>query len=283
MARPPKRGIEYFSLDCDYAGDEKMEFITALFDLDGEAVIIKIWCQIYKEHGYYMHWDNDKAIIFTKKLASRCCNLDKVKLVVDEAITRGIFDKAKYKEYGILTSKRIQKQYLSATKERTEIELIEEYLLLEKEELNSNVAFKNIFPPKNPVNPPRNSKNPHDNTQSKVKKSKVKKSKENIGSGEPEMYVDNPDLNLALCAFSEYRTKIKKPLTDYGMQLIISKLNTYTSDVKTQIKIINQSIERGWQGVFPLANGDRHQETDIEMKVQEIQRLEAEWNGQRSD
>lgn len=282
MARPQKRGIEYFSLDCDYAGDEKMEFITALFDLDGEAVIIKIWCQIYKEHGYYMHWDNDKAIIFTKKLASRCCSLDKVKSVVDEAITRGIFDKAKYKEYGILTSKRIQKQYLSATKERTEIELIEEYLLLEKEELNSNVTLKTISPPNNPVNPPENSKKPPDNTQSKVKKSKVNKRIKEIGSGEPVWCDENPDLNIALCAFAEHRKKIRKPLTDYGMQLIISKLNTYTSDVKTQIEIINQSIERGWQSVFPLSNGGRHQETDSEMTIEEIQRLEAEWSGRKT-
>lgn len=283
MARPQKRGIEYFSLDCDYAGDEKMEFITALFDLDGEAVIIKIWCQIYKEHGYYMHWDNDKAILFTRRLSSRCCNLEKVKTVVDEAITRGIFDGAKYKEYGILTSKRIQRQYLSATKERTEIELIEEYMLLEKEELNSNVTLKTISPPRNPVNPPKNSKKPPDNTQSKVKKSKVNKRIKEIGSGEPVWCVKDPELNTALRAFAEHRKKIKKPLTDYGMQLIITKLNTYASDTGTQIAILNQSIERGWQGVFPLPDsGGKNQGTD-EMTVEEIQRLEAEWSGQKPD
>lgn len=282
MARPQKRGIEYFSLDCDYAGDEKMEFITALFDLDGEAVIIKMWCQIYKEHGYYMHWNNDKAILFTRRLSSRCCNLDKVKSIVDEAIARGIFDEVKYKEYGILTSKRIQKQYLSATKERTEIELIEEYLLLEKEELNSNIVFETIFPPRNPVNPPKNSKKPPDNTQSKEKKSKVNKRIKEIGSSEPVWCVENIELNAALCAFAEHRKKIKKPLTNYGMQLIISKLNTYTNDVKTQIDIINQSIERGWQGVFPLSNDSRHQETSNKMTIEEIQRLEAEWSGQKS-
>ena len=65
-------------------------------------------------------------------------------------------------------------------------------------------------------------------------------------------YCDVPELNAALVSFVEYRKKIKKPMTEHAVKLMIGKLNKMTSSIEEQIEIINQSIVNGWQGLFPL-------------------------------
>ena len=65
-------------------------------------------------------------------------------------------------------------------------------------------------------------------------------------------YVADDDLNNAIIAFIDYRKKIKKPMTERAVQLLIKELNKLSSDIVTQIEILNQSILNGWQGVFPL-------------------------------
>ena len=66
------------------------------------------------------------------------------------------------------------------------------------------------------------------------------------------IYVDNPALNQAIISFVSFREKIKKPMTEEAIRLLIEKLQKLTPDVEKQIEIINQSIVNGWQGVFPL-------------------------------
>lgn len=52
--------------------------------------------------------------------------------------------------------------------------------------------------------------------------------------------------------FIEFRKEKKKPLTARGFELFIRKLEKLASDDETKIKIIEQSIENSWTGVFPL-------------------------------
>lgn len=66
------------------------------------------------------------------------------------------------------------------------------------------------------------------------------------------IYSNNPELNTSILQFIEFRKKIKAPMTDRAIELLISKLNKLSPDIQTQIAIINQSILNGWKGVFPL-------------------------------
>lgn len=68
----------------------------------------------------------------------------------------------------------------------------------------------------------------------------------------------SPELAEALAAFAEHRKKLKKPMTDYAKKLLLKKLQKLAKTEQEQIAILNQSIENGWQGVFPLG-GDRGQ------------------------
>lgn len=125
MARPPKKGLDYFPLNCH--SDTKTKLVEANFGLLGFAITVRLWQQIYADEGYYMVWDEDTGLLFSKdnniepKLASD---------VVDECIKRGIFDQEKFQQYSILTSKGIQERYLMMTEKRTGIKILDEYAVL---------------------------------------------------------------------------------------------------------------------------------------------------------
>ncbi len=48
------------------------------------------------------------------------------------------------------------------------------------------------------------------------------------------------------------RKTIKKPLTVRGLELLIKKLYTLTTDINEQKEIIDTSIMNNWQGIYPL-------------------------------
>ena len=62
----------------------------------------------------------------------------------------------------------------------------------------------------------------------------------------------SPEFSEALKEFEKFRKLIKKPLTEEAKRRMLKKLKDLAPDEETQIKIIHQSIDHGWQGVFPL-------------------------------
>lgn len=50
--------------------------------------------------------------------------------------------------------------------------------------------------------------------------------------------------------FRRHRVRIKHPMTPYAEQLILAKLERFKADGSNPIDILNESIERGWAGVF---------------------------------
>jgi len=63
---------------------------------------------------------------------------------------------------------------------------------------------------------------------------------------------DKTALEIAIDDFKDFRKKIKSPMTDRAVKLLLTELEKLTSDDEAKIAIINQSIMRGWKGVFPL-------------------------------
>lgn len=125
MARPPKKGLDYFPLDCHI--DTKLRIVIALFGLPGFAIVVMLWQRIYGEEGYYIEWNEDYGRLFALE---NNADYDIVSKVVDECIERGIFNQEKFQKHSILTSKGIQKRYLMMTEKRTGISIIDDYALL---------------------------------------------------------------------------------------------------------------------------------------------------------
>lgn len=125
MARPYKKGIDYFPLDCKM--DKEFEFIEARFGLKGFAVVIKLYQKIYGENGYYLEWSDDVGVLFANEINVGGTFVSEI---IEECFKRGIFSRSKYEEYGILTSMGIQKRYLQIARKREEKNLVKEYLLI---------------------------------------------------------------------------------------------------------------------------------------------------------
>lgn len=62
----------------------------------------------------------------------------------------------------------------------------------------------------------------------------------------------SPELREAVEGFIEYRKKIKKPMTDRAIELLIGKLRKMAATDAERIEMLNQSVMNGWQGVFEL-------------------------------
>jgi hypothetical protein len=62
-------------------------------------------------------------------------------------------------------------------------------------------------------------------------------------------------------------------MTDYAKKLLLKKLEKLASDEEGKIAILNQSIENGWQGIFPLKGADNANESSAEMAERVKQKL----------
>lgn len=64
----------------------------------------------------------------------------------------------------------------------------------------------------------------------------------------------NEEMIQALNDFVDMRNKIKKPLTDRAMQMVLKKLDGFAETAAEKIEILNQSTMKCWQDIYELKN-----------------------------
>ena len=163
--RQNKVGLDYFELDCHM--DEKVRLIQAEYGLKGFAVFVKLLQEIYGGNGYYCEWTQDRELLFASENGLSNGSLQLLKDIVSACVRRNIFSERLFKEYGILTSSGVQKQYLKATVKREVVDLKKEYLLISVPENRGNVVINDISVGINAISDRRN-------TQSREEKSREK-------------------------------------------------------------------------------------------------------------
>lgn len=67
-----------------------------------------------------------------------------------------------------------------------------------------------------------------------------------------EEFTENKLLIESILEFIKMRERIKKPITDKGLKILLNKLKDLSQDEEIQIKILENSIEHCWQGLYPL-------------------------------
>jgi len=82
-------------------------------------------------------------------------------------------------------------------------------------------------------------------------------------------------------AFEEMRKKLKHPLTEYAKILTIKKLENLRREGNEPNEVLEQSIQRGWQGVFALYNG--LYDKDNKKKPANALPNDPEWDKQLED
>lgn len=103
--------------------------------------------------------------------------------------------------------------------------------------------------------------NTYNNTDIKPNKKKTKKGFDAV----VEEYTTNADLKAAIFDFIQFRKAIKAPLTDRALTLCLNKLDKLANNDLEKIAILNQSIERGWKGLFEIKdNVSYHRPTTSE-------------------
>ena len=104
-------------------------------------------------------------------------------------------------------------------------------------------------------------------------KRKTKKSFESL----IDAYTENEKLKSSIRDFIEFRKQIKSPLTEKALTLSFNKLDKLAGDNnELKISIINQSIERGWKGLFEYK--DNTPRSSAPASEYDVQDLSAFWN-----
>lgn len=180
MARPKKKSIDYFPLDCIL--NDSVKYIEAKHGLIGFAVLVKLWSKIYASEGYYCNWNDKVKFLFCKE---HNIDVQLIDEILETCFLENILHIEIYKEYGILTSEGIQKRYFKIIKESRRTET----------EIDPNFDLLGVYSGKNGVNAGENSdKNgitPVESTQRKVKEIKVNETKGEMNTKIPPEDLEN--------------------------------------------------------------------------------------------
>lgn len=141
MSRKNKVGLYYFSHDVDMSNDIKMKYLTAKHGITGYAIYNKLLEIIYGERGYFMHFDKRFAMLF---FSDNKIEFETGMNIINDLLEENLFSIELYKTYQILTSARIQQNYITGTCRYMYIELIQEYLLVEPNDYQTKNTKREI-------------------------------------------------------------------------------------------------------------------------------------------
>lgn len=237
--------VKWIKITTDIFDDEKILLIESLPEADSIIVIwFKLLCLAGKMNNSGVFMMNEKiaytdkmlATIFRRKestvqLALQTFEQFGMVEIIDGVITIPNWGKHQNLEQ-LEERKKYQREYQREYREKQK-------LLAENDDgKNSRKHLRKHLREHN-VNTPEEEK----------EEDKNKKKKKEI------IYSSVPELNDAILSFIEFRKKIRKPMTDRAVELMINKLNKIADSPPEQIEILNQSIMNGWTGIFPLKKG----------------------------
>jgi hypothetical protein len=122
--------------------DRKIKLLKAKHGLIGYAVYLRLLEELYQDKGYYLEINEDFNILFSD---DNNLDLNVYILILNDCINHELFDIKIFEKYSILTSKRIQINYLTACERRKGIDIYSEYLLFDMEDANIKTDNVNIL------------------------------------------------------------------------------------------------------------------------------------------
>ena len=276
--RPTKQGIDYFPMDVGFFTDVKIRKISRACGSQSTSILICLLCNIYKDEGYYILWDEDLPFVIADTVG---VSEGAVKEVLIKSLQVGFFDQELYEKYKILTSSGIQKRFLLATYQRKETTIIPEYLI--------NCA-------NNSINCTNNSINHSDNEQSKSKvkvNTKKRKEKENNKETSPNGEEKKDELSLSHSQKidwvglmnwynSLFRDKLPaiKSMTETRKKAVKARIAQYGKEsIRTVFNLVLQSS-------FLLGGNDHNWKCDFDWIFKQANYtriLEGIYNGKRAD
>lgn len=183
MARPQKKGLDYFSFDVDFFSDKKIRVLKGRYGVDGIAIFIYLLTLIYR-NGYYITYDDDLKYVISDELNM---SHEKIEQIINFLCERSLFDNKLFVSDKVLTSHGIQMRYQQAKalfRQRSDIDA--EFWVLKQEETQDfiKVTQNSSFVGQNPDYCVKNNgfvrKKPPKEKESKINKNKEKERKETL-------------------------------------------------------------------------------------------------------
>lgn len=187
MARPAKKGLDYFPKDTGFYRDRKIRALIGRFGSDGAILYDYILCEVYGDMGYYTEADDSFLDIAAADLRM---SPERIGLILDYLLNKSrLLDGALFRKAGALTSHGIQTRYQAAVRERAKkrgIRADGELWLLDEDETEGFVQVNR--------GDSLSGKNPGKFPEESIKKRRAEESREDksreetgvTGSGEPE-------------------------------------------------------------------------------------------------
>jgi hypothetical protein len=138
-----------------------------------------------------------------------------------------------------------------------------------------NEYLENEYTNNNSLN--NNSLNNNSVNNNSINKKEKKKKKTDLDVLINE-YTSNSFLQETIIDFMKMRKSIKKPVTERALKGILNKLDKLATTDDIKIKILENSIENCWQGVFPLKdnfgnyNSNKYQDNNNSNSVEDLQK-----------
>ena len=148
MAGIPKKGIEFAGWNSHiFDGDNKIDKLLDAQGWDGFAVYFFLCQRAYATDGYFYRWSYDDAATTARRMAGGIRS-ETVKGAVGTCSRVGLFDKRLLDAEGILTSRGIQRRFVTAIQKRSYRTVNKRYWLLDEAETAAGriVFEKAIFP-----------------------------------------------------------------------------------------------------------------------------------------
>jgi len=237
MARPIKKGLDYFPLDVDFLKDIKVRKIMRANGNGSISVLIDLLGNIYRDEGYYIQWDDDTRFLVADDIGASEVYIDEV---ITKAVQVGLFNQGMFEQYKILTSRGIQKRYQQASARKSDNAIKNEYSLLhtETELLNTETPLSGVIEYKNP---PSSEFMTVKSAQSKGKESKGNKTKVNNINDDD----DNHDLSSAINHWQEV----------YGGLNAVQMEDLQRYRIEFNDEIVNEAIDRTARAVSANQRG----------------------------
>lgn len=228
MSRPPRTGLDYYSLETDIFHNRKIRRLLKAFDSKGFLIYTYILTEIYRDKGCFLEWDENTAFDVSDYLNIKESIVNEV---VNYCCTVGLFNKELLTSESVLTTENIQKFWVSVSKSADrKIRTVPDNISL----------LKRITPQKGGKSPMKRGKTPTNNLESpqrKGKKSKVKESKNR------EVYKNALDvLKSDKVFFEQFEMKYKNKIIDYDRMLEMYSLTVDKEELEYKFTILSARL-----------------------------------------
>lgn len=282
MARPVKYSIDYFPVDVDIFDDEKLIPVSSEYGAQGEAIIIRILCSIYR-NGYFIEYTESLIYKIAKQAA---VSHEIVEGVINGLIRWHFFNQELYQNCKVLSSSAIQSRWKEAVKKRVISRDILPYWIddvsgeetpvsasetpISAEETKSiksekNQELKIVSGEETPISAPETQISETETT-AKRHETTQKKRKENIYK---EIYKEK-ELSFIQNGFLEpmktwliYKKQRREGYkTEDSLKACYENLLEISrGSPEMAKKIVHKAMANNWAGLFPLKN---HELTEFE-------------------